>query len=103
MRIGQKNQANASAVTIMACEIDATDVDVRYDLVEVLNLNCSSSPLVSERKAALDALIQELGTIPDEEFLPSCQAILNEFLAETTEKTPYVGILVWYLTDLCKM
>lgn len=84
-------------------EIDAADVDVRYDLIEVLNLNCSSGPLVSERKAALDALIQELGTIPDEELLPSCQAILNEFLAETTEKTPYVGILVWYLMDLCKM
>lgn len=34
-------------------EIDAYDPDVKTDLVEILNLNCPKSPIVSEREAAL--------------------------------------------------
>lgn len=36
--------------------IDASDSSVKYELVETLNLNCVSSPLPGERKAALDSL-----------------------------------------------
>lgn len=80
--------------------IDARDSDVQYDLIEVLNLNCPTAPIISERKAALDALIQELEDVPEEDFSLYCQTVLNSFLAESDMKTPYVGILVWYLSDL---
>lgn len=82
-------------------KIDATDIDVRKDLVDTLNLNCQTSPLISERKAALDGLIEEICTIEDEEGLRTfCGEILDSFQNETGEKTPYVGILIWYLRQL---
>lgn len=82
-------------------KIDATDIEVRKDLVDTLNLNCPTSPLISERKAALDGLIEEICTIEDEEGLRTyCGEILDSFQNETGEKTPYVGILIWYLRQL---
>lgn len=77
--------------------IDATDPDVKFDLIDTLNLNCPTSPLIAERKSALDSLIADIGTIKDEDILPYCENILNAFCRETTTKTPYVGILMWYL------
>lgn len=83
--------------------IDATDPDVRYDLVDTLNLNCEASPLIGERKAALDSLIDLIGAeIDKESFFPSCTKLLEGFRNETDPKTPYVGILIWYLQDMIK-
>lgn len=82
--------------------IDAVDEDVRYDLIETLNLNSPTAPLCQERKAALDALIQNLGEVKSEEFLICCEDYLNKFELETTSKTPYVGILMWYLQDIIR-
>lgn len=81
-------------------KIDAIDPDVRFDLVDTLNLNCPSSPLIAERKSALDSLIDELGNVTEENILDYCIMILSEFRAETEQKTPYVGILIWYLESL---
>ncbi len=50
-----------------------------------MNLNCPSALLVAERKAALDALLMDLGNLPEQEENP---------------KTPYVGILLWYLRTM---
>lgn len=80
--------------------IDADDKDVRFDLVETLNLNCPTAPLLKERKAALNTLILNLGNIDSEDLLSYCEDFLNNFEAETLSKTPYVGILTWYIQDL---
>ena len=81
-------------------EIDAEDPDVRYDLVETLNLNCPSSPLKAERRAALESLIGEITSVPGEYLLEYSKVLLEEFERETNPKTPYVGILIWYLKSL---
>lgn len=80
--------------------IDAEDPDVQFDLVNTLNLNCPSAPLIAERKSALDHLIAEIGQVPEEMLCAYCVMIQNEFQAETSPKTPYVGILLWYLETL---
>ena len=42
-------------------KIYASDPDVQFDLINTLNLNCVSSPIVAERKAVLDELIEDMG------------------------------------------
>ena len=80
--------------------IDASDQDVRFDLVDTLNLNCTSSPLIAERKAALDVLINEIGKVEEKDLHMNCMKMLNAFLDEGDPKTPYVGILIWYLQTM---
>lgn len=122
--------------------IRAKDADVDYDLNVVLNLNCKSAPLVGERKAALDALLEDLELYLSDLYLESelgesallqkegqkeeagqvdfpqsgrqqeeagqaepqlaryCRLRLKEFEAEDDPKTPYVGILIWYLKSM---
>ena len=84
-------------------QIDASDPEVKSDLLDLLNLNCPSAPLVSERKSALDSLIQEIKeeTGADEgAMLSYCIEALAAFHAEKCIKTPYVGILIWYLQTM---
>lgn len=78
-------------------EIDATDTDVRYDLTEILNLNCPSSPLVEERKSVLTALQEEMVQFEGERLEKYCTSRLKAFMNERDPKTPYVGVLIWYL------
>lgn len=77
--------------------IDASDTDAKFDLTDTLNLNCSNAPQLGERKAALDALIDEISKQNTDEILYYCTQTLNVFQNETNPKTPYVGILIWYL------
>lgn len=81
-------------------KIDAADPDVRFDLVETLNLNCASAPLTAERKAALDSLIEQIALVSEKEILSYCRDALQMFEEQTTSKAPYVGILVWYLRSM---
>lgn len=81
-------------------KIDAGDPEVRYDLVSTLNLNTPTSPLIAERKAVLDSLISDIGNVTETDLLKYCTAVLSEFQEETTPKTPYVGILIWYLQSM---
>ena len=80
-------------------EIDALDSDVRFDLVDTLNLNYAAT-LVGERKAVLDALIAEMGEVEEENLHSYCLKRLNVFMEEEDPKTPYVGILIWYLQTM---
>lgn len=80
--------------------IDASDQDVKFDLVSILNLNCASSPLIAERKAALDALIDDIGNVETKDLHSCCSEMLNAFMDEKDPKTPYVGILIWYLQTM---
>lgn len=84
----------------MQGKIAADDPDVQFDLDRTLNLNCPSAPQPAERKAVLDALLQDLKDIPEEALEDYCARVLNDFLSETNPKTPYVGILIWYLNSL---
>ena len=56
--------------------------------------------LIEERKAALDGLIEEIGEIEEENIETYCEEVLESFQNEKDEKTPYVGILVWYLQSM---
>lgn len=81
--------------------IDAKDENVRKDLQQTLNLNCASvgSALPMERKKVLEAIQQDISaTINDpSEFLDRCQEQLAFWESETDPKTPFVGIILWWL------
>lgn len=88
-------------------KIGASDPDVAYDLTETLNLNCFQSPIVSERKAVLDELIRDMETELEEIKIATTESIhkycndkLELFLNEQDPKTPFVGILIWYLQSM---
>ena len=81
-------------------KIASTDPDVEFDLVDTLNLNCSFSPIISERKAVLDALIEQLGEVEEDNLHNFCVNRLKVFLNEREVKTPYVGVLIWYLKSM---
>ena len=80
--------------------IDALDPDVQFDLVNTLNLNCASSPLIGERKSALDELIKNISLVDEEDLHSYCSELLVGFINEDDPKTPYVGILIWYLQTM---
>ena len=84
----------------MTGEIDAEDPDIQYDLTVTLNLNCPNSPLVRERQAALDSLLADVGVVDNADLLEYCKSRLEAFCEEGNPKTPYVGILMWYLRSL---
>ena len=71
--------------------IDAADPDVKFDLINTLNLNSPNSPLISERKKVLDVLIAELGTVDQKLLAGLCSELLDSFMREDDPKTPYVG------------
>ena len=85
-------------------EIDATDPDVRYDLNTVLNLNSPTAPLISERKSTLDGMQLEiendLAELSEDSYKSYYENLLYKLENEKGKKTPYVGILIWYLRDL---
>ncbi len=82
--------------------IDASDPDVQFDLVHKLNLNCASAPLIEERKSVLDALIDEIGKVDADQLHSYCWQLLRGFMDEGDPKTPYVGILIWYLQTMIR-
>lgn len=81
-------------------KIDATDSDVRSDLIDTLNLNCSKSPIVSEREAALSELMMNMAEVQESELIDYCKSRLKTFQDEQDNKTPYQGILIWYLKSV---
>ncbi len=81
-------------------KIGASDPDVEFDLTDTLNLNCTSSPIISERKAALDELIRDIGGVEEDRLHKYCTDMLVSFMNERDSKTPYVGVLIWYLKSM---
>ncbi len=82
--------------------ISATDKEIEDDLVTKLNLNCSidAVSLPKNRKNTLLPIQEELSRCSEEELVDYCREILNAFENESDPKTPYVGIIIWYLKDL---
>ena len=78
--------------------IKSDDAAVQCDLNKILNLNCPESPLIDARKRVLEALIDDISDAGDMPEL--CRLYLKKFRAEKDEKTPFVGVLIWYLQEL---
>ena len=97
------NPCDASSLTTIKYSLDGTifsaDADVQFDLHNTLNLNYLQRK--NERKAALEALIADIDSLgnsaSEKDIQNYCQNKLNAFAQETDPKTPYVGILIWYL------
>ncbi|MBT9775874.1 TIGR02646 family protein [Clostridium sp. MCC353] len=81
-------------------KIDSTDPDVKIDLIDTLNLNCASSPLVSEREASLSELLLDMDSVEESNLTDYCKSRLSVFRSEIDNKTPYQGILIWYLQSM---
>lgn len=77
------------------------DAAILDDIQVKLNLNCMSDAvqLPEARRNVLDAFISELPVEHPEETLLYCQEVLELFENEADPKTPYVGILLWWLRD----
>ena len=83
--------------------ISARDKEIEDDLITKLNLNCSvdAVSLPKNRKETLRPIEDELGQYNEEvEIIARCKELLAAFEHETDPKTPYVGIIIWYLKDL---
>lgn len=81
-------------------KIDSTDPDVKVDIFDTLNLNCVSSPLISEREASLSELLIDLDSVEECDLTNYCKSRLSAFQSEIDNKTPYQGILIWYLQSM---
>ncbi|MBQ0000496.1 MAG: TIGR02646 family protein [Clostridiales bacterium] len=83
-------------------KILAKDEDVQYDLTEVLNLNSKRAPLISERKAVIMQVMQQLNQVRGKGEAEFIKAALAKYEKETDPKTPYVGVITWYLNSFLK-
>ena len=63
-------------------------------------LNNTGRISVEKRKAVLDALIEQLGEVEEDNLHNFCVSRLEVFLNEREVKTPYVGVLIWYLKSM---
>lgn len=82
-------------------EIASNDPVIENDLVNTLNLNCVRfSALPDGRKQALEPVEKEIASLlSEEEMLNRCRELLAIYEAETDPKTPYCGIIIWWLKD----
>jgi uncharacterized protein (TIGR02646 family) len=85
-------------------EIAATNPIIERDLVETLNLNCVHfSALPDGRKQALAPIESEIASLAStEDMLNRCYELLELYESETDPKTPYCGIILWWLKDYIK-
>lgn len=80
-------------------KIRSSDPIIHDDLNIRLNLNCSEEAvtLPENRKAVLDT-IQKL-VFQEEDLLQACMDQLHIWENETDPKTPYIGIVIWWLRE----
>ena len=82
----------------------AKDPVIDTDLVSTLNLNCNidAVQLPSSRKAVLDTLDNKIVRLlekPDE-LIILCKKLLSDYEADSDEKQPFVGIILWRLRSI---
>ena len=84
-------------------KISSTDGSINRDITETLNLNCEKGGLLlpQNRKAALEEVQQAVFNSgnSDGEIKQECINLLAYFKGETDPKTPYVGIIIWWLQE----
>lgn len=69
-----------------------------------MNLNCVKySSLSKGRKEALEVIQTQIDfTAEVNDIISECKYWLNIFETETDPKTPYCGIIIWWLRDYIK-
>ena len=85
-------------------KIKSSDIEIDNDLDVILNLNCEVDAvrLPESRKQAIAAIEEDIAMLNDEEILTYSKQILADFENETDPKTPYIGIITWWLKDFIK-
>ena len=85
-------------------KIKSSDIKIDNDLDVILNLNCQVDTvrLPESRKQAVAAIEENIAMLDDEEILTYSKRILANFENETDPKTPYIGIIIWWLKDFIK-
>ena len=84
------------------------DPEIEKDLTESLNLNCAvdSINLPLERKSALEpvqmGVAEKMEVLSLEDLIQYCREQLNHWENEGENKTPYVGIIIWWLGNYIK-
>ena len=80
-------------------EIHSANEDVEHDLTVTLNLNCAAVSLPENRKRALQALQYSVGKGYQGKEVPRerLQKLLEHYESESGKKTPYVGVLTFWL------
>lgn len=78
--------------------IKSSDSEIEDDLNIRLNLNCNEEAvtLPKNRKAALDVVQEQLSNM-EGDYVSNCKELLGIWEAEEDFKTPYVGIIIWWL------
>ena len=79
-------------------KIKSTDTRIDEDLNERLNLNSEVVSLPENRKQVLDALIMNIKEKhPAGDIKPYCRRKLEQIKSMDDDKSPFVGILIWWL------
>ena len=77
--------------------IFSNEPDINKDLNETLNLNCAQVGLTENRRSALQTMLDELHKKrPTGDIHLTCERLLEKYQNQT-RKTPYSGILIWWL------
>lgn len=77
--------------------IFSNDSNINTDLNQTLNLNCANVGLVESRLSALQTMLNELSKKrPTGDIQLICSRLLQTYQSQT-KKTPYLGILIWWL------
>lgn len=95
------NPLKASTLLSISYQSDGTifssDSNINADLNTTLNLNCSSVGLVENRRVALQTMQKELSKKHSKgDIKLACSRMLEKYQTQTP-KTPYLGILIWWL------
>lgn len=77
--------------------IYSDDPAVKFDVNETLNLNCPDVGLIESRHSALQALQKELSKRKKDGDIKLQCARMLQYYQQQNIKTPYVGILIWWL------
>lgn len=84
--------------------IHAEDSAIENDLVSTLNLNCNvdAVQLPNARKAVLDTVDLRIAPLIEktDELLLICKKLLTVYEADSENKQPYAGIIIWRLKSI---
>lgn len=83
--------------------ISSTNPEINKDLQDTLKLNCEAVSLPQNRRSVLNALIRRMykKCSSRDAIARQSQRLLNKLNLECDPKTPYSGIVIWWL-DLHK-
>lgn len=95
------NPLNAATLSSIRYKADGTifsdDPVINSDLNDTLNLNCASVGLVESRRRTLQAMLKQIQKKhATGDIRLCCERLLRRY-QQASIKTPYLGILIWWL------